>query len=152
MAKRGRPRKPLDMKLFEGEYRPVRDGPEDAAVRLPGTPEPTRKLKGEGLKLWKAVVPTLTQHRVATAADAPALTAMCEWWGLYRRHMTALEKLPAAQRGGLAEQRMTMLALSAWKAFSQAAATFGLNPSDRARLRISPEANAATPVPPRKRG
>ena len=151
MASKGRPRKSLDVKLFEGTYRPDRDGPATDGVCMTGTPERPAHLKGDGRGLWDQVVPRLVATGVAKAVDSATLTAMCEWWALYRRHMAALEKLPPRLRGDLHEQRLNGMASTSWKAFSQIAATFGLNPSDRAKLRIPAATETPMPVAPRRR-
>lgn len=151
MSGRGRPRTPVDAKLLAGTHRPYRDGPAGEAVRPGGEPEMPGHLSGEAAALWDAVVPRLVACRVATAVDASVLAAMCEFWAHYRRLRTALAKLPDDDVGSKLEYRLTILAGTAYKSFASIAATFGLNPSDRAKLRIDFEPPPDPGVPPRRR-
>ncbi|MCI0352272.1 MAG: P27 family phage terminase small subunit [Acidobacteriales bacterium] len=134
---RGRPRKPLPELILDGTFRHDRHG-EAEEVWLPhGTPAKPKWLEGEAGELWDLLIPAFQRRGVTAEVDAAELSALCEWWGRYRE----LSKQLAALDGVIGEsyEIAFRLANTAWKNFSTAAAKFGLNPSDRSRLRL--EAN-----------
>lgn len=93
-------------------------------------------LSADARQLWDSVVPALAQRGVATLVDTAELSALCDWWGRWRaacREMNEINDLQSKEY-----YRLQILASNAWKSFSHAAAKFGLNPSDRARLRLDP--------------
>jgi P27 family predicted phage terminase small subunit len=90
-----------------------------------------RHLTGEALKHWKDVVPALIKAGVVEKVDVPALTSMCEMWACYR---CAFELWMA--RPELRDARIAMI--EAHKAWAASAASFGLTPTARARLRVEP--------------
>jgi P27 family predicted phage terminase small subunit len=130
------------LKLLKGTYRPDRDGPAADALQATGTPALPEYLRGEPLAVWKVVVPDLVAQGVAGAWDTAALVSMCEWWGVYRRNMDALEKAEV----GLKTAKVLLAAASeASRQFQALAGRFGLTPSDRARLRVAPPKQASIP-------
>jgi P27 family predicted phage terminase small subunit len=131
---RGRPRKPIPELVLEGRFRSDRHG-EAAGVWIPdGAPEKPPELSGDAAELWAAIVPHLARSAVATAIDAAELTAMCEWWQRYRRASRALSAIEDEQSTEF--YRLSILSGMAWKNFAAGASKFGLNPSDRAKLRL----------------
>jgi P27 family predicted phage terminase small subunit len=137
---RGRPRKPLPDLLLDGRYRSDRHG-EPCEVWLPdGAPTMPDWLTDEARELWEALVPPLAQRGVATEIDAAELAAMCDWWKRYRQACRALDDI--SDRQSNTYYRTQILAGAAWKNFSSAASRFGLNPSDRAKLRLGVEPRA----------
>jgi P27 family predicted phage terminase small subunit len=90
-----------------------------------------RHLAGEALAHWKAVVPALIAAGVVEKVDTPALVAMCELWAVYRA-ANALWTADSANR----DARIAMI--EGHKAWAASAASFGLTPTARARLRVEP--------------
>src|SRR4051812_48448069 len=89
----GRPRKPDEVKILEGTFRPCRDGSPADAAQADGEPGRPKHLKGEALALWKDMVPGLVARGIAKAVDAAELTLMCEWWARHRRFGRALDRM-----------------------------------------------------------
>jgi P27 family predicted phage terminase small subunit len=133
MAK-GRPRKPITNLILEGNFRPSRHGDLSATWQPDGEPIKPDWLTGDGAKLWDALVPQLAARGVATQIDEAELAAACNWWSLYRA--TWIELSSIREKQSTEFYRVAILASMAWKNFASAAAKFGLNPSDRARLRL----------------
>ncbi len=130
----GRPRKPTSAKILDGTFRADRDGPADSVVPAPGSPVAPASLQGEALAFWNQIVPDLVARGVAAACDAPTLGYLCEWWSLYRRLYDSLP--PEGSLAGCT-QTITQMAIATDK-FDRLASKYGLNPSDRAKLRIAP--------------
>ncbi len=104
------------------EYLGMKSDPEP--IKLP-KPE---HLAGHASAHWDAVVPLLVDMVELRQADAPALEALCLWWGEYR----TLQETSSAGSGE-AYKRSIALA-SCFKNWSNLAARFGLTPRDRERL------------------
>lgn len=137
MASRGRPRKPVPDLLLEDRYRIDRHGEASSAWLPYGEPVMPDSLSPEARELWESLVPQLTQRGVATAVDTAELTGLCEWWGRYREASATLGEIE--DRKSTEYYRIGILAGAFWKNFSTAASRFGLNPSDRAKLRLGVE-------------
>jgi P27 family predicted phage terminase small subunit len=131
MKRRGRHKKPVELKILEGTFRRDRDGDPDAPV-AGGEALMPKSLKGDARKFWQAYVPDLISRGLARTVDTPALTAMCEWWARYRRYAAALDKTRANLKGG---QGILTRCVMASKQFEGLATRFGLTPCDRAKLR-----------------
>lgn len=130
MANRGRPRKPIAEHVLDGTYRSDRHG--DSPWMPNGEPQMPAWLSPEARELWQSLVPSLTT--IATEVDAASLTAMCDWWALYRQTRTALDLVQ--DRESTAYYKLLQLAGLCWNNFSGIAAKFGLSPSDRAKLQV----------------
>jgi P27 family predicted phage terminase small subunit len=136
---RGRPSKSLDEHKLAGTYRPGRHGNDSQSWEPTGEPSPPYELTEDAAELWEQLVPVLVQRGVATAVDSAELAAMCTFWRRFRQASRALDELTDC--GDLKACRLLRQANIAFKAFSAIAAKFGLNPSDRSRLRLSPANN-----------
>ncbi len=126
----GRPRKPTEIKVLQGTYRRDRDGPLpadlpqlDGEIATPDFPDPA------ALEMWNTHIQQLIDARVVKPTDVPLAISMCELWGLYRSSYEAARKSPTDQ-----DTRVALC--SYWTKFEQASARFGMNPSDRSRLRL----------------
>lgn len=124
----GRPPKPTEHLRVHGGLRSGRHDdrayepqPEGDAVQLV-------PLTGEALAAWEFLRPRLMKIGLATELDSHELTAMCEWWGEYRRWCN-LE--------GENEYRRMVGMAAAYKQFRTIAAKFGLTPTDRVGLKGS---------------
>ena len=144
----GRPRKPVAQKLMEGTFRADRDGDPSLLVPSAGSPEPPSHLSGEALAFWWRVVPDLAASRIATERDSAELAIMCEWWARYRRYSDEVDGLNPQDK---AAYQLTVLCGICCTNFDRVASKFGLNPSDRSKLRVDP-ATAPRRVESRRRG
>lgn len=129
---KGRPRKPASVKILEGTFRQDRDG-DPSVVPGSGEPLPAEKLKGDAQRFWGEHVPRLIREGRVKADDGPALTAMCQFWGTYLK-LTRREARTAVT--AKLYPRISRSRAMAFDRFKQLAATFGLTPSDRARLGV----------------
>lgn len=134
---RGRPPKSTAALKLTGTFRKDRHAGRCDSAWPVGSPEPCADLSGPAAELWRLIVES-TPPGVLSPLDAAALTALCEWFGLYRRYMARL----AADEGHPAFN--LRCAAQCWNQFSTLAAAFGLNPAARASLRIS----IPPPAPP----
>lgn len=127
---RGRPPKPSAEKKLNGNpgRRPLNEQ-EPAAT---GDPIKPSWLDEEASSFWDSVVPRLVTMGVAKEADSELLAAMSRWWSIWR----SCDKLLV---GGILEWKVVCTASAAWKQFSAIASKFGLNPSDRQRLKVTPK-------------
>ena len=136
---RGRPRKPLPALLLEGRYRADRHGEADAVWLPDGGPSTAPEwLSADARLLWDQLAPQLSGAGVATDVDRAELSALCDWWARYREALRTLDEVE--DRKTTEFYRLSILASMAWKNFASAAGKFGLNPSDRARLRLNHDA------------
>ncbi len=143
---RGRKPKPSRIKLFEGNRgkRPV-----DSRVEMeptPGEPPMPAWLSVGAQEKWAEVVPELLRLGVLTILDGAALACYCQSWAEYRAATRTLEKEGRTYKlknGCRATHPMVAQQKQALKGVREFAALFGLEPSGRARLRITPPAGAA---------
>lgn len=145
----GRPRKPDELKILDGSWRPDRDGSPSSQAVADGDPKPPPYLKGEALAFWNQVVPGLVDNNVAKTRDSAELALMCEWWGRLRKFTRQLDRMKGNDKR---LYQMTVLVSIATDKFDKIASRFGLTPADRAKLRIPEAANKRAAVPSRKRG
>jgi len=118
------------MKVLEGTYRHDRDGPLpadfsqlDGEIATPEFPDPA------ALEMWNTHIQRLIDVGVVKPTDVPLAISRYELWGLYRHAYEAARKNPTDQ-----DTRVALC--SYWTKFEQASARFGMNPSDRSRLRL----------------
>lgn len=107
---------------------------------MPQKPEFECPLAGE---LWDEVAGKLHEAKLLRVVDLPLLQSACELWGLYRRAYSAANRNPVDK-----DCRIAVTAY--WAKFEQAAARFGLNPSDRQRLKTDAPVRPA--IAARQRG
>lgn len=131
MAK-GRPPKPTAAHLLEGTNRSYHET--DNQWSPDGAPTMPAWMKLDARDLWEQLAPRLVASNVATSVDAAELAALCDWWARYREASIVADSVKDKQSTEF--YRCSILASMAWKNFATAAAKFGLNPSDRARLKI----------------
>lgn len=130
----GRPPKPTAAHVLEDTHRGDRHGDIDSTWQPDGEPEVPSWLQGDALQLWRELSPRLVTSKVATSVDAAELAALCDWWARYREASRVADQI--ADKRGTDFYRCSILASMAWKNFTKAAANFGLNPADRARLKL----------------
>jgi P27 family predicted phage terminase small subunit len=101
-----------------------------------GEPVMPAWLDGDAAEFWQRVIPELVQMGLAKAVDADALAGMARWHSIWR---AADAKL---QAGSGDSYKLTIEATTAWKNFSALAGKFGLNPSDRTKIKADPPASS----------
>jgi phage terminase small subunit len=79
--------------------------------------------------LWDGPVEERIEAGVVGASDGPMAWSMCELWGLYRGAVVEAKKDPINKEARIA-------VTGYWHAFEVAASRFGMNPSDRSKLRM----------------
>jgi phage terminase small subunit len=128
----GRPPKAIDLHILEGTFDKRRHAGQ-VDVLAEGVPTPPRDLKGAALKFWKRVAPELVRAGIAKAIDAPELTLMCQWHARSEKYGRQLDRLQPTAR---AFQAIFLAAHLAATRFNKISSKFGLNPTDRARIRV----------------
>ena len=121
----GRPPKPTaDLRLHGG----LRKGRHDDRVREPmpeGDAMALVDLTGEALAAWEFLRPRLIDVGLATELDSHELTAMCYWWGEFRKWCEMESENEYRRMVGMA---------AAYKQFRTIASKFGMTPCDRVGL------------------
>ena len=95
---------------------------------LCGKPKKPRGLDKVASRLWDGIVPKLSAAGIVSEVDGVCLGDMCRWYARYTE---------SAKDWGDAQS--SRLARAAWQEFASLASKFGMNPSDRARLRVAPK-------------
>lgn len=108
-------------------------------------------LTGYARQMWDELAPMLEDSGVASPADVPALAALCYAWDGFRCAVDVLAAEGQFTQGSMGQLVRHPAATAAEKSleqFHKFAAKFGLTPSDRARLSVSPDAapDAASPL------
>lgn len=137
----GRRPDPHDLKVFKGNpgKRKIKPSP-----KADGVPVMPRGMRPDAQKMWKLVVPMLTDLKIAKAIDTTMLQSMCEWYARYRELMFPPGGLiEVAAECNLDEALMMVLysnlqdvnrPAKAFAMFERVASRFGLTPADRAKL------------------
>lgn len=132
---KGRPRKPVELKVLDGSFQHYRDAKDlgTSPVVATGTPKPPPGTTKESLVWWDRVVPPLVALGIAKEIDSMALMKMCD---SLARADSALVLMEKEKFGSPAHTRLGRLLKTSNLEFERLAAKFGMNPLDRARLRI----------------
>lgn len=78
MGRRGRPKKPTELRVLEGTHRKDRHGDPAEEVRpLASTSDPPPHLTGIALEMWRALAPELVRLKLLTKIDRPQLEHLC---------------------------------------------------------------------------
>lgn len=86
---------------------------------------------------------TLYEEKKLTLVDLALLQSTCEMWGLYRSAFALAAANPIDKDARIA-------VTSYWAKFEQGAARFGMNPSDRQRIKATKAAKPS--IQARQRG
>lgn len=136
----GRPPKPTALKALEGNpgKRPLnRVEPVPSAA----IPEPPVTLKGEARSEWRRVVPELARLGLVTKVDRAYLVAYCSAWGTFEAARIAMAEhgpLINGRDGNLVKNPAAQIMRDAADLMIKFGARFGLSPSDRTRLAVTP--------------
>lgn len=125
----GRPRKSDELKIAKGTYREDRSGVLDLKPDLSGDIDKPEFVNAHASDMWDNEVAKLIDSGVIKPTDIAMARSMCQMWGLYCDCYAAAESNPV-------DKDTRIAVCSYWSKFEQAAARFGMNPSDRGRLRI----------------
>ncbi|MEM8866507.1 MAG: P27 family phage terminase small subunit [Planctomycetota bacterium] len=142
-GKSGRPRKPQLLQIAEGTHRSDRHGASGDAVCVDGKPEKPNFSNPWADELWETDIAPLIELGVITRTDSSIAQTTCEMYGLYRMCYELAEQDPT--------DKDTRIAVTAyWAKYEQGASRLGLNPSDRARMKV--EKKKPNSIQGRKRG
>jgi len=138
MAQRGRPRKPTNLKILEGNpgKRPL---PVNEPKPRPITPPCPSWLDREAKKVWNRLMPELERLHLMTIVDGEAFAAACQSWAIWVKCQRYLKKvgLTFETPNGYIQQRPEVAigqkALADFRAFCT---EFGLTPASRSRISI----------------
>lgn len=131
----GRPPKPVELKLIEGNpgKRPVKLPPKapPEKPRCPAWLSDYAKLE------WKRVVPVLDRLGLLTSVDRATLSAYCEAVATFKAAVEAVKRegILVSRRGGeLVKNPALQVERDASRLIAAYSGMFGLSPSDRVRL------------------
>jgi len=130
---RGRPRIPLEKLRLVGSFRTNEHGDRLNEPQASGEPVKPHGMSREASAEWNRLVPLLLAMRTVKEIDTQAVVAACEMWALYRKAFRQAMKYPTDKdvRGAVVAY------LASW---DKAASKLGMNPVDRAKLSVPPEA------------
>jgi P27 family predicted phage terminase small subunit len=136
----GRPPAPTALKLVRGERadRINRDEPIPAAreVVCPADLSPA------GQQLWQKLAPDMIAKGAFTFWDEDTFAEGIRWWEIYRTAMENVTKrglLVEGARGNPVKNPELEAAALAWDRADRVFSRFGMTPSARAQLRLTPQ-------------
>lgn len=141
MTTRGRPRKPTNLKVLEGNpgKRPL---PQNEPKPAPIAPKCPPWVNSEGKKAWKYLAPKLEHLGLLTEIDGEALACACNEYGEYvfmRREIKRKKKRTFTTESGYeAAIPEISIANKAFSNFKSMMTEFGLTPASRSRIDIKP--------------
>lgn len=148
MGRRGPAKTPTALKALRGTRRPDREPanepqPAPIAPRRPSWLGKAVPWGREAVREWQRLAPTLNELGLLTEPDRAEFAAYCDayarWW-YFRRRIARVYTTQVTESGYVAprpEVSMMHRALDDLKKFG---ALFGLSPSDRAGLDVTPPA------------
>lgn len=149
----GRPRKPSALHIIDGTDRPDRMNPNEPmpAVLVGSTPPPW--VKGKARAAWKQIAAILTEMRVLTVSDVPALALVCDALAEYIEARAGVQKhgmvydsktvkIVHTRDGDEVEIETLMvrarpevaIAADAWRRAMMGLTQFGLTPASRSKV------------------
>ena len=124
----GRKPKPPEFHVLAGTFRADRHG-DPNAIKPAGVPLRPENLSADEAWCWDMGVSHLVRLGVVQELDSALLWSMCELWGLYRQCVEMAKLMPA-------DKDVRIATVAYWGKFEVACARFGLNASDRMRLKM----------------
>lgn len=146
-----RPRKPTALKELAGTLQPCRTNEREPRLQ-PGVPLPPPHASAMARKVWPGIAGMLEEMGVLTAADAPALEALCETYADLLRARQALDRgisdgedliaaagdltyVTEGKNGKMLRARPEVaMVADADRRLCMWLARFGLTPADRSRV------------------
>jgi P27 family predicted phage terminase small subunit len=139
MATAGRKPKPTALRLIEGnrEHRPINaNEPKPSPI----APRPPEYLTGKALSVWQELAPKLERLGILTEVDGLAFSALCIEWAEYVKLRTAEgESIQTFESGAKQVAPEVSVSHKCLTQLIKLFGEFGLTPSSRSRLSISPE-------------
>lgn len=136
MARTGRPPKPTQLKILEGN-RGKRRLPADEPRPQPGVPTRPKWLLPEAKREWTRLVPELERLGLLTRVDRAALAAYCQCWARYveaERDINDNGITFVTDKGYEGPRPAVGLAVKMLDKMSLFMSKFGLSPADRVKL------------------
>jgi len=142
MARKGRPPKPTNLKVLEGNpgKRPL---PENEPKPKPIPPKCPSWLNREGKKMWKQLAPELDRLGLLTMVDGQAFAAACQSWGIWvecerfmKKHGRTYEYTNKEGYTNLIERPEVKIGQKALAEFRAFCSEFGLTPAARTRIEV----------------
>ena len=141
MSPAGRPKKPANLKVLQGTYRPARTNPGGVFPELTDNLQAPEWLPKEARDKWNQLAPTLQRNGLLTECDLDTLTLYCQTWV---RYLEAEDKLQTEGSTTTAASGYTQV--SAWVTIAKNARSdllmfgdrLGLSPSARGRIHTEP--------------
>lgn len=124
----GKRRSSDEIKIAQGTYRADKSGALDEKPLIDGEVSAPEFRNPHAAELWESHVEPLIEVGVVKPTDVAMAKSMCQMWGLYCESFELAALAPADKDARIA-------VTSYWTKFEAAAARFGMNPSDRSRLR-----------------
>lgn len=152
MPPRGRPPKPTNLKIIEGNpgKRPL---PENEPKPKPVAPKCPSWVNRDGKRMWERLAPELEKMGLLTVVDGEAFAAACHSYGIwlecerffkkknpetgkpYGRTYVYVNKNGSANEVERPEVKIGQRALQDFRAFCS---EFGLTPASRTRIEVKP--------------
>jgi P27 family predicted phage terminase small subunit len=141
-------RKPTALKQLTGTFRPDREA-KRAPMPRRAKPRAPKSLTPAARAYWTDLVALLDDLRVMTPADVTALVLLCEALAEYRVADADVQAIgityESTTRSGVMRRPNPAVAIraDAWRRVERMLGRFGLTPSDRARVEVTPESRTA---------
>jgi len=138
---RGRKPKPTVLKLLDGNpgKRPLNDQEPHPAQGIPNRPD---WLDAEAQAEWDRVTAELSEMGLLTLADRAALAAYCTAWSRWVDAEAMVKKfgtiVKSPEKGFPMKSPYLSIADQALETMRKLMVEFGLTPSSRSRIRVSP--------------
>jgi P27 family predicted phage terminase small subunit len=144
----GRPRKPTAAHKRDGTYRPgrhgVRNEPQFGRAALQCPTELDERAKRE----WRRLAPELQKLGLFTRADRAVFAVYCQGWSDWIELTAELNQMPdvtyTTANGYVGITPLIQTRQKAWTMMKEAATRFGLDPSSRAGLDVTPTVGGKT--------
>ena len=124
----GKRRAADEIKIASGTYRADKSGALDEKPVIEGHIATPEFLNPHAAELWDTHVVPLIEAEAIKPTDVAMAKSMCQMWGLYCESFELANLEPTDKDARIA-------VTSYWTKFEAAASRFGMNPSDRSRLR-----------------
>ena len=142
---KGRKPKPARLKELSGDPRYKGASSSEPVMADLRESEPPEYLDGYGRGEWRRILAT-TPEGLVTAADVSVLAALCASFGRWRKAHDALQKgddVVLTPSGYVRPSAWVQIERDARRDYLAAAAEFGLTPSSRTRVSVSPRTDPA---------
>ena len=141
MAPPGRKPKPAALHVVQGTFRGDRHNPNEPRPK-PGRPSCPRWLMDEAKKEWKRIAPELEALGMLTQLDRASLATYCQAWARFVEAEEQVERYGSV----IAAKNSDYISVSPWETLRRSnaatvrafASEFGLTPSARTRITVTP--------------